>query len=119
MVQGRSFDEEPIPGLNTEALGFRSASECFASRWKVSEAQPTYGFASVPRLLARGCSFILIVPLAFNFCPEPGAGLGSETFQVILQFLGICSDSLLLNLLGGLPPLVVEGEEHYSIFPKP
>lgn len=30
MVQGRSFDEEPLPGLDTEALDFRAAAECFA-----------------------------------------------------------------------------------------
>ncbi|MEI7728930.1 MAG: helix-turn-helix domain-containing protein [Verrucomicrobiota bacterium] len=30
VVQGRSFDEEPLPGLNTEALDFRAAAECFA-----------------------------------------------------------------------------------------
>ena len=29
-VLGTSFDEEPIPELNTEALDFRAASECFA-----------------------------------------------------------------------------------------
>jgi predicted HTH transcriptional regulator len=29
VVQGGSFDEEPLPGLNTEALDFRAASECF------------------------------------------------------------------------------------------
>lgn len=30
LVQGRSFDEEPVPGLNSEALDFRVAAECFA-----------------------------------------------------------------------------------------
>ena len=30
VVRGRSFDEEPLPELNSEALDFRAASECFA-----------------------------------------------------------------------------------------
>ena len=29
-VQGRTFDEEPLAGVNTEALDFRAAAECFA-----------------------------------------------------------------------------------------
>jgi ATP-dependent DNA helicase RecG len=29
VVRGRSFDEEPLPELNSEALDFRVASECF------------------------------------------------------------------------------------------
>lgn len=31
IVRGRSYDEEPMPELNSEALDFRVASECFAS----------------------------------------------------------------------------------------
>jgi hypothetical protein len=30
VVRGRSFDEEPMPELNSEAIDFRVASECFA-----------------------------------------------------------------------------------------
>jgi len=30
LVRGGSFDEEPMPELNTEAIDFRAASECFA-----------------------------------------------------------------------------------------
>lgn len=30
IVRGRSYDEEPLPELNSEALDFRVASECFA-----------------------------------------------------------------------------------------
>jgi len=30
VVRGRCFDEEPLPELNSEALDFRAASECFA-----------------------------------------------------------------------------------------
>lgn len=30
VVRGRSYDEEPLPELNSEALDFRVASECFA-----------------------------------------------------------------------------------------
>ncbi len=30
IVRGRSYDEEPMPELNSEALDFRVASECFA-----------------------------------------------------------------------------------------
>jgi len=30
IVRGRSFDEEPMPELNSEAIDFRAASECFA-----------------------------------------------------------------------------------------
>ncbi len=30
VVRGRSFDEEPMPELNSEAIDFRAASECFA-----------------------------------------------------------------------------------------
>ncbi|MFM9960597.1 MAG: ATP-binding protein [Planctomycetaceae bacterium] len=30
VVRGRSFDEEPLPELNSEAIDFRVASECFA-----------------------------------------------------------------------------------------
>jgi ATP-dependent DNA helicase RecG len=29
-VQGRTFDEEPLAGMSTEALDFRAAAECFA-----------------------------------------------------------------------------------------
>ncbi|MDI6775382.1 MAG: transposase, partial [Verrucomicrobiota bacterium] len=35
-AQNRSFDEEPMPTLNSEALDFRAASELFAGRRKVS-----------------------------------------------------------------------------------
>lgn len=31
VVRGRCFDEEPMPELNSEALDFRAASECFAT----------------------------------------------------------------------------------------
>ena len=30
LVRGGTFDEEPLPGLSTEAIDFRAASECFA-----------------------------------------------------------------------------------------
>ena len=30
VVRGHTFDEEPLPELNSEALDFRAASECFA-----------------------------------------------------------------------------------------
>jgi predicted HTH transcriptional regulator len=30
-VRGSTFDEEPLPGMNTEAIDFRAASECFSS----------------------------------------------------------------------------------------
>lgn len=30
VVRGRTFDEEPLPEMNSEALDFRAASECFA-----------------------------------------------------------------------------------------
>ena len=29
-IQGRTFDEEPLAGMNAEALDFRAAAECFA-----------------------------------------------------------------------------------------
>jgi predicted HTH transcriptional regulator len=38
VVLGRSFDEEPVPGLNTEALDFRAASECFAEVRRLKKA---------------------------------------------------------------------------------
>lgn len=37
-VLGRSFDEEPMPELNSEALDFRAASECFAPVRKLTRA---------------------------------------------------------------------------------
>lgn len=70
-------------------------------------------------LLARWCSLILIVPLAFNFCPEPAASLRSQLVQIILQFLGICREFLSLKLFGGFLPLEVEWEEHYVSRLKP
>jgi predicted HTH transcriptional regulator len=36
-VLGRSYDEEPLPELNSEALDFRVASECFASVRRLRE----------------------------------------------------------------------------------
>lgn len=30
LVRGSTFDEEPLPGLSSEAIDFRAASECFA-----------------------------------------------------------------------------------------
>lgn len=38
VVRGRSFDEEPLPELNSEALDFRAASECFAPVRKLTRA---------------------------------------------------------------------------------
>lgn len=38
VVQGRSFDEEPLPELDSEALDFRVASECFAPVRKLTRA---------------------------------------------------------------------------------
>jgi predicted HTH transcriptional regulator len=37
-VRGQSFDEEPMPEMNTEALDFRAASECFAEFRKLKPA---------------------------------------------------------------------------------
>jgi len=33
--RGRSFDEEPMPELNSEAIDFQVASECFKPVWKL------------------------------------------------------------------------------------
>jgi predicted HTH transcriptional regulator len=30
-VRGSTFDEEPLPGKDSEAIDFRAASECFSS----------------------------------------------------------------------------------------
>jgi predicted HTH transcriptional regulator len=38
VVRGRSFDEEALPELNSEALDFRAASECFAPVRKLTRA---------------------------------------------------------------------------------
>ena len=37
-VRGLSFDEEPLPELNSEAIDFRVASECFAPVRRLSRA---------------------------------------------------------------------------------
>jgi ATP-dependent DNA helicase RecG len=34
-VQGSTFDEEPLPDMNSEAIDFRAASECFAPNRKL------------------------------------------------------------------------------------
>jgi len=38
MVLGRTFDEEALPELNTEALDFKAASECFSRFRKLTPA---------------------------------------------------------------------------------
>ena len=37
-VRGSTFDEEPFPGINTEAIDFRAASECFSSIRKLRKS---------------------------------------------------------------------------------
>ena len=34
-AQGASYDEEPLPDLDSEAIDFRAASECFAPKRKL------------------------------------------------------------------------------------
>lgn len=38
VVRGRCFDEEPLPEMNSEALDFRAASECFAEQRRLKPA---------------------------------------------------------------------------------
>lgn len=40
--RGEVFDERAIPGLDSEAIDFRAASESFAAIWRLGELAPAH-----------------------------------------------------------------------------
>ena len=80
-VRGRSIDEEPMPELNSEAIDFRAASECFApvrrlNRRELHSLQLTVHH-EVPEFPVVAKREAIVNALAHADCAQRGSGFGA------------------------------------------